>query len=476
MTPPRATALLAGRRPLLLLVLAALAAHALSLGNAFVWDDAYNVVDNAAIRDLGRVPSFFTQAWGAQAEDAGARAINTTYWRPLALTSYALDHALWGLAPAGFHLTQVLLHAAATCLVWRLARRLLGARPRAHAVAFAAALPFAWHPVHTEAVDVISYRTDLMAGLALLAGLVVWLGPPGRGAAAASRARLLGVPLIYAAGLASKEMAITLPLSIALIEALEITEAPSWRARALRLIPLGLVAGGYLLLRAALLADAPSFSYFGDLPRWRVALTMIEVFGLYARLLVAPWPLNPWYDWSVLPPVEGLGDAGVWVGLVVALAWLGAAARAWRRAPAITWALVSLPLTLLPVSHVADLVVGAGERYLYAASAGPLIALAWLLLGFEGLAPARRLARGSLVLLLLVWLGLTQVRTLDWRSDRAVLEAKVRDWPHSYTAWVDLAGRYEIEGEWQRALDLYERLGRDEEAARVRAHLGTPAP
>ena len=90
------------------------------------------------------------------------------YW-PLVYTSFWLEHKLWGFAPAGYHAVNVVLHAANTLLVRRLAERL--AVPGAWLVAAV----FAVHPLHVESVAWIIERKDLLSGLCYLAAFLAWL-------------------------------------------------------------------------------------------------------------------------------------------------------------------------------------------------------------------------------------------------------------------------------------------------------------
>lgn len=451
-------------------VVAALAAglYAQTAGHEFTWDDGYNVVENAGIRDLANIPRFFTEPWGAGAADAMSRGINTNYYRPVALTSYALDHALFGLSPAAFHGTNVLLHVLVSLLVLWLGLRLFPSRRDRLGVALGAAL-FAAHPVHTEAVDVITYRTDLLAALFTVAALVVWLpGGRGRGAGAERRVVWLWAPLLYALGLGAKEMAAPLPLLLALLDLWAPPRPLRLWQRAWRLVPVAAVLLGYLALRATLL-EPSAYSYFGDAPGGVIALTMLGVFGLYVRLLVLPWPLNPFYDWSVVPLESSLLAARPLLGLALLAAWVGAVAVAARSRPRLAFCLASLVVLLLPVSQVLPVVVAAGERFLYLASAGPLLAaglgVAWLA---RRALPVRRAVWTCAALVLLVGSALTVARNLDWRTDRTILEAYVRDWPESYNAWYGLATLEEREGRLDQAIVIHERLGRAEDAARLR--------
>jgi len=125
------------------------------------------------------------------------------YW-PVVYTSFWLEHKLWGLAPLGSHLVNVLLHAAISLLVWRLLARL--AVPGAW---FAGAL-FAVHPLHVESVAWVIERKDLLSSLFYLAAVLTWI-------------RFVETPrwgyyalalVLFIAGLLSKSMVVTLPAAL----------------------------------------------------------------------------------------------------------------------------------------------------------------------------------------------------------------------------------------------------------------------
>jgi len=82
----------------------------------------------------------------------------TGYYRPLFWVSFLVDRSLWGLDAFGYHLTNVILHAAATFVSFMLFNRILGAQR----VATFASVLFALHPVHSEAVSFVSARVFLL--------------------------------------------------------------------------------------------------------------------------------------------------------------------------------------------------------------------------------------------------------------------------------------------------------------------------
>ena len=128
-------------------------------------------------------------------------------------------------------------------------------------------------------------------------------------------------------------------------------------------------------------------------------------------------------------------------------------------------------LALIPVSHVAPIVVAAADRFLYLAIAGPLLAMGLVGIRVAENPKRRSLITGGFMILLVCFSALTWVRNEDWRTDRSILEAAVRDWPTSYNHWFGLAKLEEREGRADVALPIYERLGRHEDAERMRSVL-----
>src|SRR5262249_42691264 len=162
----------------LILAVIAAAVSANSLRNGFTLDDRTLLEEDPRITSLARVPEILAGGYRYG-------PLNSLY-RPVTVLSFALNRAVTGPAPWGFHLVNVLLHAAATILVFRVGSTLLG-RPH---VAFVAALLFALHPIHTEAVANVVGRAEILVAIGVLGALALLLDERpmtfGRGAAAAA--------------------------------------------------------------------------------------------------------------------------------------------------------------------------------------------------------------------------------------------------------------------------------------------------
>ncbi len=159
----RKTAVLA-----LLLVAALVAAYLPALAAGFVWNDDSYLTENPNLDDADGLRRTWTEP----------RA-NEQYY-PLVFTSFWVEKRLWGLRPFGYHLVNVLLHAAAALLLGGLLRRL------GLPAAGLAAAAFALHPVCVESVAWVTERKNVLSLVLALASAHAWLS--FRAAAAAREA------------------------------------------------------------------------------------------------------------------------------------------------------------------------------------------------------------------------------------------------------------------------------------------------
>ncbi|MEZ4650549.1 MAG: hypothetical protein R3E97_17540 [Candidatus Eisenbacteria bacterium] len=152
-----------------LVALAAVLPFLTGLGNGFVFDDRGLVLENPAVWADSPITPWQSRYW-PESDTAGL-------YRPVTTFSFWLDGRLFGRSPAGFFATNFLLHLLVSMLVFSCLRALF---PKRHGVALAAALIYAVHPLHSEAVVGIAGRAELCAALgALLAyriGLAVMRG------------------------------------------------------------------------------------------------------------------------------------------------------------------------------------------------------------------------------------------------------------------------------------------------------------
>jgi hypothetical protein len=408
---------------------AAFCAYANSFANGFTIYDFPLFLNNERIRHLSNIPSFFADAhWGGTAEWG--------FYRPLATVTHALDYFFFGRSGAPMRMVNIALHGINAMLVMRLALA-LGCDAVAATIS---GLVFALHPVQTDAIDQIATRSDLLAACFTFLALLVYVRT--RRAAAAS--------LLYLCGLFSKEMAITLPAVIVLYDLLydRPARAREWLSR---LGPFALAAAAYLGVRL-LVIPGGSVHYFGGASRFVIALTMAKVFAIYLRLYVAPWPLSITYGPHVIPNAHGLGDLDVLVALALHAALCGLAFGLRKRDRRLAFAILFFYITLAPVSHlVTSTPTIAGERFLYPGTFG--FALILGLVGARALERVRPLARPALILGGGLYLGLTWLRNVEWRTELTIWRAAAETYPQCIQAAYSYGTMLAAEGRLRQAAD-----------------------
>ncbi len=428
----------------LLLVLAFLP-YANTLANGFVYDDYPQLLDNPYVRSFGHLREVFTKTvWSFQ----GAQGISN-YYRPLMTLGYLVCYKLFGPLPFGFHLANVLLHAAVVCLLFAVGRRLFGDS----LLAFVAAGMFALHPVHTESVAWIAAIPDIE--LAFFYLLTFWFflraGEPGSG---------LGTHVAMAASFAlailSKEPALTLPLLATLYEHFYRGDraATSFWTKVSRYGALWVLASAYMLFRALFLGgpapvlQRPSLGWFGA--------------GLSALALVAQ------YLWKLLWPVRlcafhvfhasrSLLEARVLAGAAALV--LSALIFVWmfRRARTASFALLWLLVTLAPVLNARWMAANVfAERYLYLPSVGFCwlgawgAAQLWRAHGPHAVAWRRGLAL-ALVAVAVLYTARSITRNRDWHDELVFCTRTLECSPDAFLIRTNLGKVYWDRGDVQTA-------------------------
>ncbi|MEQ1918099.1 MAG: hypothetical protein ABL955_02790 [Elusimicrobiota bacterium] len=391
--------------------------------------------------------------------------------RPVWLTSVLADSCLGGGRVSVYRVTSALWHAlgalALTLLAWSLSKDEL--------TALMAGALFAVHPLHVEAVSIITFRPDLLC-LAFMLTCVL-LHRESRLRSGWRAAAFHTVSLIAAAfALLSKEVAVVLPLLLLLSDALFPTGARGpkrvrglWAgaARCAALVALYLVyrapRSGYVMrssrdmfselhqktelpfsraikgpvdhVAAEPLEDRQWQQVYSD-PGAR-ARTMSRIFGSYLRRLAWPWPLQGDYAPKVVSSWLSPGVLSAWA------AWLLLLLAAWRlreRMPLASYGIVWTGVALLPVSGVVAILNLEADRYLYIPSAGACLAAAAYLRGAMRRGAAwSRAAMAVFILALCAGSFLTVKRLADFSGDEAFHRATLAVDPDVPRARLSLA-------------------------------------
>jgi hypothetical protein len=463
---------------MLLVFLLASGLYANTIPNGFTFDDHSIVERNVLVRGVRRIPKIWRQGYWHEGK-------MVRQYRPVTLTTYAIEYAIHGLRPAGFHLVNVLLHALASCVVLALAAR-LGAPP---AGALLAGVLFAAHPIHTDAVAGVVGRAEILSALGFLGGLLFWFRYRERGNAT----DLLGLLAAFAIGIGSKEQAVTLPVALLAAEgALHRFRDPAGRRRMFAaLTGCVVVLGGYFFLRVMAighLTDVPVHAYPGllfDEPQSVRILTFFKVFYRATKLVVLPIAMSPDYSFNQIPIPREI-QMSVLLGALIVSACSWGIGRSWhtpRRFVMICWA--AFPYLIVSNLFVPVFILFA-ERTLYLPTAGlALLVGDWTVSSRLWRDPCGgRVARALVAVIIVLFAVRTIDRNLDWRNDVSLFRAAARTSPNSalvhlnYGTLLILAGRnaeavrqfeaavrilpaYEVgAGAYSQLSYAYERLGR----------------
>lgn len=415
------------------------AAYLPSLPNGFVFDDHAIVEGQPQVRGDAPLSGVFKKPWFDRGSPDGAMD-----YRPVALASLGLDVRLFGLDPAPLRAGNILWGAVGAALLGLLAVE-LGA---GCAAGVATVVLFSLHPVRSDVVLSIVGRAELLSFAAVAAALLLAVRS-STGSPVPRRALAAASGLALALGLLSKETAFAAPL---LLGAMLVVPArrESWRARLSRLAPVGLswgiVFGAVLALRVAVLGGpltgpavtvSPVENKLAARPAAERLAGAVSMVPLAAARLCVPRTLVADYGSNAIPDSALRGAARVATGAAILAAVAGTALLQRFRSGLLSVGLLWVLLSWLPFANVAfPTATLFTERLLFFPAAGIALALGGL--GAAAPASVRRA-----VLLLVLAAALASVariwsRIPDWRDDRTLFAATVRDVPGNGRAWLNL--------------------------------------
>ncbi len=258
-----------GGRYRLMIALLAFTAYLPTLGTGFLWDDHVTVEANASLRtwSLENLKhDFSTDVFDGQGDP---------YYRPLATLISRMDYSVWGLRPAGYHLTNLLFHLGNALLI----AELILALGFPLLTAFLAGSLFAVHPIGVEQLMIVSGRAELMGLFFTLSTLLLLLRKTPRAIA-------FGY-FSFIAAVMSKESGVVAPALLALVYYVRKEQKQTYY----RIIPMLLLLPFYFVLRQAIVGPL--------LPRVEAWLTLRfflqefpAVLFRYTALILAPWNLH----------------------------------------------------------------------------------------------------------------------------------------------------------------------------------------
>ncbi len=441
------------------------------------WDDSINLVTNPNYRGLGLKQ--IKWMWTNHLME---------HYVPLTWMTFSLDYHFWRGKPFGFHLTNIVLHAANAALFFLLAltifRLTLGRRsdreePLLVLGAALASLFFGLHPLRVESVAWVTERRDVLSGffylLAILAYLRAFRIQEGE---RPEQKYYWACFMAFLAAVLSKEIAVTMPVVLIVLDYYPLRRfGPRWFGgtriwlEKMPFFAVSLADAAITLFFAARQHDMESIATLGWLPR--IAITVYDL-AFYPLKTIFPSNLSPLYPLTRHKIALMSAPFLISASFVVAATWFVIAVR--RRYPGLLAAWVAYVVTILPVSGIFHNGFQiAADRYTYlsclslALLLGAAIVICLRMVRF----PATRgalLATALIVLALLGWR--TRVQLRFWRDSTTLWSRAISIEP-SALALNNFGSVLLIDGDSLGALDLFRRaVAMDSKYALAHANMG----
>jgi len=411
--------------PILIILIFSFLVYFSAIFNDFVYDDNLQIVDNTWFRDIRNIPTIFSTNFWSFFQTGTI----SNYYRPLIYVIYMFNYHLFGLKPWGFHLVNILFHCGVSILVFIITRRFLtenkvSTSPSHFSPAFIAAMLFASHPIHTEAVTWISAMPDVAFTFFYLLSFYLYIN---------SKTRLSGSYLFsivcFAVAAFLKEPALTLPLILLAHDYAFRQPRTHFLDYAKRYVPYLLIGVGYLALRIQALGKfAPTKSH-EYLSAYQYVINVFPLFTQYLEKLIAPFNLNAFY---VFHPIASLLE--------------------------LKGALSFMTVPLLPVLYISALAQNTfTERYLYLPSVGYVFLLAVFFSWVRDKLPG---AVRSMTIIIIAILGLytigTVLRNNVWKNDVNLWSDTVKKSPDSALVHINFGAAYGSKGQFDMAISGYQ--------------------
>jgi len=395
-----------------LLIAVTFGVYSRALKNPFVnYDDQGYVTENLHVQQ-GLSPS--TLRWAVTATDADN-------WHPLTWISHALDCELYGLEPSGHHRTSVVLHVLNAGILFLLLAVVTGKRWRSLAVA---AL-FAIHPINVESVAWVAERKNVLSMFFLLTTLAAY----GWCARRPNVGRYVVTLVLFALGLASKPMIVTLPFALLLLDFWPLRRVSS--AAPASAFPLPQYSLGRLVVEKIPLMILSAASAYLTVIAQRGAIAPNQSLPIAARILNSIYAYAAYLEKAIWPvhlasfyPYEGL-RMGRWLFLSSVVVLAGVSYWVWRERqrvyPVVCW--LWFLGTVVPM--IGFIQVGnqaMADRYAYLPLIGIFVMLVWSVTDF---AEERRIALRPIAVAACVVLVMFSL--LTWRQ--------IGFWSSSYDLW-----------------------------------------
>jgi Flp pilus assembly protein TadD len=457
------------QRHILFLISAALVAAIVIAYEPMRHSDFVELDDNKYVTENPNVTGGITR-------DSVIWAFTKTYasnWHPLTWLSHIADCEIYGLNPAGHHITSVLIHIANSLLLFWVLRKMTDATWRSAFVAAA----FALHPLHVESVAWVAERKDVLSGLFWMLTMVAYV----RYAERPNIQRYLLVLLAFVMGLMSKPMVVTLPFVLLLLDYWPLERLNWGRPPAEKTVPLGrlLVEKVPLLLLSAILSVITFVVQQGGgaviaLEKIPLDYRIANMFVSYIRYIGKTiWPsgLAVLYPHPHINLLEA--RAVVYALLFVLITVISIDICRRRRYIAVGW--LWYVGTLVPVAGLVQVgSQGMADRYTYIPMVGLLIVAGWGVKDLVANRPRWKVVAAALAVVVLASaVILTRMQVKHWQNSITLFEYALKVTENNAGAETSYGGALAEAGRFDEAeLHLSNAVRLNPTAPKAHNHLG----
>ena len=379
----------------------------------------------------------------------------TNYYRPLMLIVYRFIYLVFGLNPWWFHLVNILFHCGASVIVFLTIRRLLNEESVLMSSAyfsppFIAALLFASHPIHTEAVTWCSGLMDVAFTSFYLLSFYLYVRSEDK-----KKCSYIFSVISFALAVFLKEPALTLPVILLAYDFVFAGRQASPLVYVKRYAPFLMIGTIYLALRMHALGRFAPQRRHVELNAYQLAINIFPLFIQYLQKLLFPVNLNVFYKFHPILTMFGWKGLLSLVGTTVFIVFMCISVKKNKVA---FLGLVFITAPLLPVLYIPVLGESTfAERYLYLPSFGYVLLIAVLVSWLRNKLP--RVAK-SIPIVVIIILGLYMVGTITrnsiWKDDFTLWADTVKKSPDSAEVRNNLGLAYASQGQFDGAIGEYQ--------------------
>lgn len=411
----------------LILAIVSFSTYFNSIQNPYLWDDEEIIKPNYSLRNTNSIYKLFSKEYFDVSGELSYRPVHTL--------SLIVSNKLFGPSPEAQRFINITIHSLNTILVYLVARNMAAGN-----VAVLAGLLFAVHPVHTETINCIIFRHELLGCLFFLLALILM-----------QYNRQILALLCYAAGLLAKEFVVTLPVMFFLYDWFFYDKEKRVENKYHKIFYIGsiIITICYLFLRFYLFANPEHKTTYPGGNIYTNFLTMVPVAADYLKLLVLPVNLAVSYD---IPVIKSWLSARFIIASLVLIVLCVVCVLLYRKEKKITFYILWIGITIMPVLNFIPFLYYAllFERYLYIPSIGYCVLLSTLISKLS-----KKMVISSVSILTIFYLYGTVTRNLDWQNGETLYMKNIKIFPENSRVYTFLGEVYFKQGKIDSAIELF---------------------